>query len=217
MGEELGSHVARKTGSLGFGLFDGMFTQNQGENMTQYEGTWEGQIVIADALEVLPRINDKDVGLAFMDPPYENYELIMATLSFVLDWGCAVVCFGYPENICWYRDARRRPDQIVHWVKPVSTKNTSKRYSRFVEAIAIWHGPFFNQKLHWSCRTGVFTDTIVHSGQHAHRKPESLVKKLVLLHCEPRKAVIDIFSGSKVVRQVCKDYGIRSLSIDIKY
>src|SRR5580704_10603988 len=70
-------------------------------------------------------------------------------------------------NIVVFCDARLRPpgsekpDEVLAWMKPVSTKWTSKRCNRFFEEILVFKGkpkPIFNP-IHWSSLSGIFTDT----------------------------------------------------------
>lgn len=153
-------------------------------------------------------------GFICTDPVYgqssinEALELIMRIRG---ESECAVACFMYPEDLC---GIAYEPDQVVHWVKSVSTKNTARRYSRFVEAIALWHGPYFNKDLHWSTRTGVFTDTLCKKSDHPWKKPYSLIEKLVLLHTPKDGLVIDPFAGSGTTDHVCRNLGLNSFCVE---
>lgn len=182
------------------------------------EPTHLGSFVKADFFDVCDNIEPESIDLVFMDPMYDDHGTINDAIdtvdsTLVKNTG-AVICFMYPETV--QHLIGTPPGQIAHWVKPVSTKNTVRRYSRFIEAICIWHGTYFNQDLHWSNRTGVFTDTIVEKEGHPFQKPYSLVEKLVLLHCPPGGTILDPFCGSKVVKKVADNHGFKSLSIDIK-
>jgi len=169
-----------------------------------------GNVLIGDFFNHLSALDGCD--FVFADPPYENDTIYwMLFQAMRIDRCVPGIMFMYPDN--WIAS---QSDQVVHWVKPVSTKNTSRRYSSFVEAIAVWHGDFFSQNLHWSTRTGVFTDTLIDKQIHPHQKPYSLVEKLILLHTPPGGTVLDPFCGSQVVRRVCDKHGFRSLSIDLK-
>jgi len=167
-----------------------------------------GKIIIGDCYDVVE--HDLRADYCFLDPPYDN-EAVSRAWKVFSNSASAVTCFLYPELI----PAAIGAEQICHWVKPISTKNTAKKYSRFVEAIAVKHGPYFNQDLHWSTRTGVFTDTLIEKQIHPHQKPFSLVEKLVLLHTPPGGTVLDPFCGSRVVKAVCDKHGFQSLSIDV--
>jgi DNA modification methylase len=174
--------------------------------------TYPGTFIKGDCLTIINEITPR-VDLLFLDPPYDNLELA-SNVALKCD-NDAMVCFMYPENINSYF-CYPEIDRVCHWIKPVSTKNTKKNYSQFVEAICVGHGSYFNQNLHWSTRTGIFTDTLIEKQIHPHQKPFSLVEKLVLLHTPPGGTVLDPFCGSQVVKHVCDKHGFKSLSIDIK-
>lgn len=107
------------------------------------------------------------------------------------------------------------PHQILHWVKPVSTKNTKKNYSNFVEVMACYHLSFNDNPLHWSARTGIFTDTLISNKAHEWKKPDSLIEKLILNHYTGKGIIYDPCAGSGTVHNVCKRLGIPSLSVEI--
>lgn len=181
------------------------------------EPTNPGTFMQANCFDIFPKIQQKSIDLCFLDPMYDDIvtidEAINGCYRYLSKRSGAIICFMYPETI-HHLEEIPMPDQIVHWVKPVSTKNTTKKYSRFIEAICIWHGEYFNQNLHWSNRTGVFTDTIVEKESHPFQKPYSLVEKLILLHCPPEGSILDPFCGSQVVKKVADYHGFKSLNID---
>ena len=169
-----------------------------------------GTVIISDCYEIL-NFDLEHADYCFLDPIYDDISIPKAWDAF-FPIAYAVTCFMYPEQTPHVVGA----NQICHWTKPVSTKNTTKKYSRFVEAIAVKHGNYFNKNLHWSTRTGIFTDTLIEKQIHPYQKPFSLVEKLVLLHTPPGGTVLDPFCGSQVVKAVCDKHGFRSLSIDLK-
>lgn len=93
-----------------------------------------------DSFLELPKLPDKSVDLILTDPPYnfsqEQKEFLHSQFVRVSKNG--VIVFSPPENQ-WLP-----PDQYGFWIKPISTKNTSKRYSRFVEMI------FFYGDMKWN-------------------------------------------------------------------
>ena len=117
--------------------------------------------------------------------------------------------FMWPDDV-W--GLPHKPDQLLHWLKPVSTKNTSKKYSRFVEAIACY-GVGFHSELHWSNRTGVFTDCLF-TREHEWKKPEPLIERLVRNHWPWKGIVYDPCAGSRTVEAVCRRLGIPTFSVD---
>lgn len=106
-----------------------------------------------------------------------------------------------------------RPNQICHWVKPISTKNTCKSYSRFVEAIC-FYGTSFHGELHWANRTGIFTDVLMSNVDHPWKKPESLIERLIRNHYSGRGVIYDPCAGSFTVDAVCRKLGIPSVSVE---
>lgn len=176
-----------------------------------------GSFIQGDCFEVIENNFwlEEYVDLLFMDPEYDKLELAATVRRIApLKSNATVICFMYPEdvNLC---EGLRKPDRVYHWIKPGSIKNTSKRSARFVEAICVWYGGFFNQELDWSNRRGIFYDNLVEVRVHEHQKPKSLVERLIKLHCPPGGTVLDPFAGSQVVRMVCDEFGFNSLSIDV--
>ena len=120
--------------------------------------------------------------------------------------------FMWPDDV-W--GLPEKPEQLLHWIKPESTKNTSNRYSRFVEVIACY-GLAFAEPLHWSNRTGIFTDRLFRNDNHKWRKPESLIERLIRNHWPGHGVVYDPCAGSRTVESVCRKLGIGSVSVDVE-
>lgn len=145
----------------------------------------------ADALDKLTELlyADVEIDLIIADPPYGEHAFINDLITKCRSYfACPSLFFMYPEDLCYLDDP---PDQVLHWIKPISTKNTAKRYSRFVEAIAYYEKgeyapdnvtPFFNQDLYWANRSGIFTDILTEKPIHPYQKPVSLIERLILLH-----------------------------------
>ena len=148
--------------------------------------------------------------LMIADPPYgttEVWGLVLLAINLKLP-SCI---FMWPDDVF---DLPYKPEQLLHWLKPVSTKNTSKKYSRFVEAIACYNVSFF-EELHWSNRTGIFTDMLMTNKEHEWKKPESLMERLIRNHYPGNGTVYDPCAGSRTVETVCKRLGIPSFSVEI--
>lgn len=172
-------------------------------------------MIWADSLGAMEEIPAKSFDLVVADPPYSEFPLINEAVDSAR-WICRgpVLVFMYAEDLLQLTPA---PDQVAFWVKPISTKNTSRRYSRFVEVLACFdldQGPF-RQDTHWSTRSGVFTDTLVEKQKHPYQKPESLIEKLLAVHTNKGDWVLDPFAGSGTVERVCKRMERNCLSIDI--
>jgi len=180
---------------------------------TDWAPTLEGTFVRGDSLQIMQTIPADSFDCVIMDPPYEHTRLINEAIGNALRISTgATLCFMYPEDLV---HLDHEPQQVVHWVKPVSTKNTTRKYSRFVESICVWHGDFFNQRMHWSNRTGIFTDTLDLKNRHPFEKPAALIRKLLLLHNRPDGKVLDPFAGSMTVRNVARDLNLPSTSIEV--
>jgi len=125
-----------------------------------------------------------------------------------------VIVFSPPENQ-WILPA----DQYLFWEKPISTKNTSRRYSRFVEMIFVYGENTWNTGRHWSQYTNVFRDLVDDSSRHPFRKPPSLIRRLILNHTNYGDIILDPFAGSGVVAEVAMELGRHCISIEkeVKY
>lgn len=172
-------------------------------------------MIWGDSLEIMEQMPENSVEFVLADPPYGDHDLINTAIRTARRvCSGASVFFMYAEDLYHLFD---HPDQIIFWVKPVSTKNTIRRYSRFVEVIACYdldRSPF-NQNTHWSTRTGVFTDALTHKQAHPYEKPQSLVEKLLAVHTKPGYLVLDPFAGSGTVERVSTRMDRDCLSIEI--
>lgn len=166
--------------------------------------------ISGSAIEVLTSCEKPNLIIA--DPPYEKIKLCQQFIELARSHCTgALFVFQYPEN------ARHlpEPDQILHWIKQPSTKNTSRRYARFVEVILAYdldRSPFHN--IHWSAKSGVFLDSVI-TKDHPFKKPESLIEKLVLVNSNKGDLVIDPFAGSFTVESVCTRLDRRCVSIEV--
>jgi DNA modification methylase len=108
-------------------------------------------------------------------------------------------------------------DEYLFWVKPISTKNTSRRYSRFVEMMFVYQQEeaIWNSNRHWSQYINVFMDLVDDSKLHPYRKPLSLIKRLILNHTKDDDIIFDPFSGSGSVLSVCKETNRMFFGIEI--
>ena len=87
-----------------------------------------------DSFEFLHQFPDKSVDMILTDPPYDFSNEQKETLQkeFMRISRGWIIVFSPPENQ-WVQPA----SQYLFWIKPISTKNTSKKYSRFVEMIFV--------------------------------------------------------------------------------
>lgn len=164
---------------------------------------------------ILPQIPDESVDLILTDPPYDFTpdQKMFFHFEFMRISKTGAIVFYPPENPWWFPI-----DQHLFWIKPISTKNTSKRYSRFVEEIGIYNGVRnvkWNPGRHWSQYTNVFTDLVDNASLHSFRKPPSLIERLILNHTDPGDVILDPFAGSFVMADVAERLGRHHISIEI--
>ena len=161
-------------------------------------------MIIGNSFELLPNYADNSFDLVLTDPPYdltqENKEWLHKQFLRISRTG--VIVFSPPENP-WIQPAT----QYLFWIKPISTKNTSKRYSRFVEIIFLYGNLKWDATRHWSQYTNVFTDLVDEKNRHPFRKPPSMIERLILNHTEPGDSILDPFAGSGTVGEVAHQIG----------
>ena len=166
-----------------------------------------------DAFELLKDMEDDAAHLVLTDPPYDLDEKEKAWLlkQFKRVSSGQVMVFCPPENQ-WPKPV----DQYLFWTKAISTKNTSLRYSRFVEMIFLYGEGVWNKDRHWSQYTNIFTDLVDTTNKHPYRKPPSLVERLILNHSLEGEIILDPFGGSMVVPEVCGKTGRRYIAFDLE-
>jgi DNA modification methylase len=167
--------------------------------------------IIGDSFKLLPEMADESVDLILTDPPYDflGEEKQFIHEQFLRISKSAVIVFSPPENQ-WIWPA----DQYLFWIKPISTKNTSKRYSRFAEMIFVYRIGTWNAKRHWSQYTNIFMDLVDNAKLHPFRKPPSLIERLIRNHTNEGDTILDPFCGSDVVGEVAKRLNRNCTSID---
>lgn len=137
------------------------------------------------------------------DPPYDMDKDVFESFIYrIIDAGKFkgnIIAFCKPENQ-W-----RNPDEYLFWMKPLSTKNYTKKCGRFMEIICVYRGIVgtFNC-LHWSQMTGTYTDLIDYPIDiHPYKKPLSLMERLVRIYTNPGDTVFDPFMGSGTTGDAC--------------
>jgi len=157
-----------------------------------------------DSFDLLIKLPGNSVDLILTDPPYDFIfsEKDFIHQEFLRICKGTVIVFSPPDNQ-WILPA----DQYLFWIKPISTKNTSKNYSRFVEMIFVYRSGTWNAKRHWSQYTNVFMDLVDDAKLHPFRKPPSLIERLILNHSNKGDMILDPFSGSGVVKDVAMRHG----------
>lgn len=164
----------------------------------------------AHQLTTLP---ENFVDIIITDPPYDlpeadknhfHWHLVRISAG-------AVIVFSPPDNP-WIRPA----DQILHWVAPFCTKNTKKSYAtNFVTEITIYGRTEWNTDLHWSNYYSPFFDRVDIVSLHPHRKPLSLMKRLVQIHTKEGQTVFDPFMGSGTTGEATVSLKRKFIGIEI--
>lgn len=167
-----------------------------------------------DSWEYMKTMSSKSVDVIITDPMYG--EEINSDQMGEIDRICKghIIMFTAQETPFFV------PDEIAYWIKSPSTKNFSKHLGRFVEPILIKRrGNTFNQGLHWSNYTGVYTDLILEKSVHPFQKPLSLLKRLVYIYSNPGEIVFDPFfgSGTTLIASAELDRIALGCEIDRKY
>lgn len=159
------------------------------------------EIILGDSFDLLPKIPTNSVDLILTDPPYDFYEHAKIAIHSEFTRICnkTIIVFSPPENQ-WILPA----DQYLFWTKPISTKNTSKRYSRFVEMIFVYGQGTWNTERHWSQYTNIFKDLVDTVKVHGFRKPPSLIERLILNHSNRGNVILDPFAGSGIVAEMAQ-------------
>jgi hypothetical protein len=108
------------------------------------------------------------------------------------------------------------PHECLAWIKPISTKWTSKRCNKFFEEILVYKGKtsIFNV-VHWSSMSGIFTDGFITKPDHPYAKPPTLMEKLVLMYTKPGDLVFDPFCGSGTLGVAALKHGRRYVGCEI--
>ena len=167
-----------------------------------------------DCFRLVPSMDDNSIDMVLTDPCYDLSKEQMLVLSKEFFRICkgAIYIFCRPGNQ-WVPE----PDQYLFWAKPISTKNTSKRYSRFVEMIFLYQGEKqWNTASHWSNYVNIFIDRVDSIAEHEFRKPPSLITRLILNHSDENDIIFDPFFGSAVVAEVAKLHNRNFIGCEIK-
>lgn len=168
-------------------------------------------IYCGDCRDILPQLPNNCADLILTDPEYYLDEVVKLEFhKLMLPKAPQMIIFSPPESP-WILPA----DQYLFWVKPISTKNTSKHYSRFVEEIFVYGESYWNIEYHWSQYSNVFNDLVVGKGIHAHEKPLSLIERFLRLHTKEGDTVLDPFLGSGITTIAAKRLKRKCIGIDI--
>lgn len=145
-------------------------------------------IKVINCWELIAQCESNTFDAIISDPPYDAI-LNMEELR--------RVCKGHIILFCDPLHRFFEPDERIEWRKPSSTKNNSKRLSRFTEEIIIErHGETYNSNLHWANYRGYFEDTLLYKPRHPYEKPISLMERLIAIYTKVGDVIFDPFAGS---------------------
>lgn len=151
-----------------------------------------------DAWKFISAMPDKSVDLILTDPLYDDKNIDINELM--------RVCKGHIIAFCDPMFRYFQPDEIHHWVKPVSTKNTTKRMSSFIEEILVLRqGDTYNHNLPWANYSGVWSDVVESENVHPFQKPLALIERLMRVYSNKGDVVFDPFFGSCVTGRAAKN------------
>ena len=150
---------------------------------------------------------DKSVGAIITDPIY-NDTLNMDELR--------RICSGHIIMFC---DPRARffvPDEVALWMKPPSSKNTTKHLAHPWEEILIErHGNRYNSGLESANYNGVYYDILFEKRVHPYQKPLSLLERLIAIYTSPDDIIFDPFFGSGATLRAANNLGRNSIGCEI--
>ena len=175
------------------------------------------KLYLGDCLDILKGIPDKSIDCVLTDPPYDLPRSLIDRHKPEhnrLSTG-AIIVFSQPENQ-WYESTLNvRELQYHFWIKAISTKNTSRRPSRFVEIIQVIAGDVWNTGRHWSQYTNIHMDLVDENKFHPHVKPLSLMIKFIKNYTNPGDTILDPFMGSGTTGVACVQTGRNFIGVEI--
>jgi len=77
-----------------------------------------------------------------------------------------------------------------------------------------FYGTSMSTGLHWSNRTGIFTDQLLSNEEHPWKKPETLIERLIRNHYPGYGIIYDPCAGRGTVHTVCKGLKIPSYCVE---
>lgn len=161
-----------------------------------------------DAWDYIKGTPDKFFDVIICDPMY-NTTLDMNELR--------RICSGHILMFCAEGQPFFKPDKIMYWEKPISTKNYSKNMGSFIEWITLEkHGTVFNNDLYWANYTGVFHDVLMRKPVHPYEKPVSLLERLIYIYSKPGNRVFDPFAGSGSTLKAAQNLGREAYGCEIE-
>jgi DNA modification methylase len=160
-----------------------------------------------NAWEYIASLTDKSVDVIITDPLYDA-QMDMDELR--------RICKGHIIMFCDPRYRFFEPDEVAIWMKPPSSKNTTKHLAHPFEEILIErHGDVYNAGLESANYNGIYYDILLEKRTHPFQKPLSLMERLVRIYSNPNDLVFDPFAGSGTTLIAAEKHGRRAVGCEI--
>jgi len=136
-----------------------------------------------DSFSILPTLKEKSFHMILTDPPYnfDDQTKLWLHNQFLRICSGVIIVFS-PWKNPWILPC----NQKLIWTKQISTKNTSKNYSNFIEEIFVYGRNEWNTSLHWSNYVNILTDRVDSTEWHPWRKPPSMIERFIKIHTNPK-------------------------------
>lgn len=163
-------------------------------------------IIKTDAWAYIAGMGDKSVDLILTDPMYKS--------SVNMD-EFRRICKGHIIMFCDPRYRFFKPDEVALWMKPPSSKNTTKHLAHPWEEIIIErHGDVYNADWESANYNAVYYDVLSEKRVHPFQKPVSLLERLIHIFSLPGSLVFDPFAGSGSTLAAAENQGRRGLGCE---
>ena len=174
------------------------------------------QIIYADVIKELPKIQDRSIDLIIADPPYqEEYTKYFEDFKKKLKPNGQILWFCQPTELY---DLPEKPKQILIWKEPYSPKPIKKKYREFLDIIAWYaYGDYTFNKLLWNLMNSIFEDVIIgYERKHKWEKPKTLIERLILVHTNPNDVIFDPFAGGGTIKDVAEKLGRKYIGYEVE-
>ena len=168
-----------------------------------------------DVIKRLNTIKNKSIDLIIVDPPYlSGFTQYFEKFKLKIKLNGQILWFCQPIELY---DLPEKPLQILIWKEPYSPKPIRKKYREFLDIIAWYaYGDYTFNPLLWNLMNSVFEDTIIgYKRNHKWEKPETLMKRIILVHTNEKDLIFDPFAGSGIVEKVAKELNRKYIGCDI--
>lgn len=177
----------------------------------------KNQVIQGNTFHEIAHIPDNFFDVSIVDPDYR----ILGSEKIYLLAELKRVTVGPVFVFAWLHKQWPDSDQYLLWIKQSSTFKVSKSYFSIAEVIHVYGEARFLEGIHWHSQINVFNDRVDYEGLHPHRKPVSLIERLIRNHVMKGGVVFDPFAGSGSVAEASyrlgmEYYGIEMLAENVK-